>query len=94
MVRHRRPQLRHVGEAGDGGGAGGGDVEDAGVGEGVLKPQSGAPLLRGPHLAARALGAGGVRHRVRLVEDDHALETMPLLLVVAVREPGDDLVEA
>ena len=83
-----------VGEAGHGGGAGGGDVEDAGVGQCVLQAQARPSLLRGPGVAARALGPGGVGHGVRLVEDDDAREGVAVVLVLAAGEPGDDLVEA
>ena len=54
--------------------AGGGDVDDAGLGQSVLQPQAGAALLRGGDGAAAALAAGGVGHGVRLVEDDDAVE--------------------
>ena len=93
LARGPEPEAPGVGEAGDGGGAGGGDVEDAGVGQRVLEAQSRAALLRGPDLAARALGPRRVGHAVRLVEDDHALIAVALVFIVAVREPGDDLVE-
>ena len=82
-----------VGEAGDGGGAGGGDVEDAGAGEGVLEAQSGASLLRGRDLAARAGGAGGVGHGVGFVEYDRPVEGVSAVLVEAAGEPVDDLFE-
>ena len=78
----------------DGGGAGGGDVEDAGVGQRVLQAQTGPSLLRGPGVAARALGPGGVGHGVGLVEDDDAREGVAVVFTAAAGEPGDDLVEA
>ena len=85
-------------EAGNGGGAGGGDVEDARVGERVLEAQPGAALLRGGDRAALAGGARGVGHGVGLVEDDDALEGVASVFVegsvATAGEPGDDLVEA
>src|SRR3546814_3182939 len=62
------------------------DIDDAGIGQGVLEPQIGAALLRERLLAALALTAGGVGHRVRLVEDDHAVEVGA--------QPVDDLLDA
>ena len=82
-----------VGESGDGGGAGRRDVGDARVGERALEAKSGPALLRGGNLAAIALRARRVRHRVRLVEDDDAVEGVAVVLVERVREPADDLVE-
>ena len=88
-------QAGRVGEAVHGRGAGGAGVEDAGVGQGVLQAQAGESLLRGLRLAALLRGvAGGVRHRVRLVEDDDAVEGVAVLDRVAAGEPGEDLVEA
>ena len=52
------------------------------------------PCCDGFHFPARALRPRRVGHRVRLVEDDHALPGVTLVLVLAVREPGHDLVEA
>ena len=88
------PEAPRIGEAGDGGGAGSRDVEDAGVRQRVLQPEAGASLLRGLRLPALALRPGRIGHRVGLVEDDHARERVALVFVLAVREPGDDLVEA
>ena len=75
------PEPAGIGEARDGGGAGRRDVRDGRVRQRVLKPQSGAALLGRFHLAAIALGACGVRHRVRLVEDDDALVGVAVVLV-------------
>jgi hypothetical protein len=54
--------------------SGRGDVDDACVGQRVLQPQTGAALFRRLGLAALAAAAGGVRHGMRLVEDDNAVE--------------------
>src|SRR3546814_12578351 len=51
----------------------------------MLEPQSGASLLRRLLVAAPALTARGIGHRVRLVEDDHPVEIMA--------EPFDDLLD-
>ena len=72
---------------------GGRDVENAGVGQRVLKPESGPSLGRGLDLPARSLGAGRVGHGVGLVEHDHALEGVTLVFFRSPREPGDDLLE-
>ena len=82
-----------IGQSGHGGGAGGGDVGDARVGQCVLEPQPGAALLRRLGLAALGLGAGGVGHRMRLVEHHDPVEAVAVLLVERAGEPLDDLVE-
>ena len=82
-----------VGEAGDGGGPGCRDIGYAGVGQRVLEPQAGAALLGRLDLAAIALGAGGVRHRVCLVEHDHPVEGVAVVLLHAAGQPFHDLVE-
>ena len=75
LPRAPEPQPHGVGEVRDVGSPRGRDVEDAGAGQGVLQAQPGDALLRGRGAAPRAVrGAGGVCHRVRLVEGDHALE--------------------
>ena len=63
-----------IGEIMNGGGARRRDIDDAGVGQGVLEAQPGAALLRGGLVAALAFAAGGVLHRVAFVENDHAVE--------------------
>ena len=68
---------RRIGEIGNRRRARRRDIEDAGVGQGVLQPQAGASLLRGGLLAALALIADGVRQRVGLVENDDAVECPP-----------------
>ena len=75
-----------VGEIVDGGGAGRGDIDDAGVRQGVLEPQARAALLRGGLVAAFALAADGVLHGVALVENDHSVEVGA--------QPFDDLPDA
>ena len=82
-----------VGEALDGARAGSRHVENAGVGQGVLEADAGAPLLARGDGAAVAASAGGVGHRVGLVEDDDAVEGVAFGLGVAAGEPVDDLVE-
>ena len=75
-----------VGEVVDRGGAGRGDVDHAGVRQGVLEPQARAALLRGGLVAAFALAANRVLHGVALVEDDHSVEVGA--------QPFDDLPDA
>ena len=70
-----------IGEAGDGGGAGGRDIGDARIGQRILKPQAGAALLGRLDLAAVALRPGGIGHGMRLVEDHRAVEGMAVILV-------------
>ena len=57
--------------------AGGRDVEDARVRQRVLQAQARAALLGGRLVAALALLAGGVLHRMALVEHDHSVEVAP-----------------
>ena len=83
-----------IGKTGHGGSPGGGDIEDTGIGQGVLQTQSGASLLRGRRIAARSLGPGGVGHGVGLVEHDDAAIRMAGVLIHAIGEPADDLFEA
>ena len=45
-------EAARIGQAGHRGGPGGGDIEDTGIGQGVLQTQSGAALLRGRCIAA------------------------------------------
>ena len=70
-----------IGEAGDGGGAGGRDIGDARVRQRVLEPEPGAALLGRLDLAAVALRPGGIGHGMRLVEDHRAVEGMAVILV-------------
>ena len=92
----RAPQAEAlgVGQAGDGGGAGGGDVEHAGVRQGVLQPQSRPALLGRGDLAAAALRAHGVGQGVAFVEHDDAGKGGAAIVAEAAGEPRDDLVEA
>ena len=75
------PEPAGIGEAGDGGGAGGRDIGDARIGQRILKPQAGAALLGRLDLAAVALRPGGIGHGMRLVEDHRAVEGMAVILV-------------
>jgi hypothetical protein len=61
-------------------------VHHAGIWQRVLQAQARPALLRGRLLAAFAIGAGGVLHRVRLVENDRSVEVTP--------QPIDDLADA
>ena len=70
-----------IGEAGDGGGAGGRDIGDTRVRQRVLEPEARAALLGRLDLAAVALGPGGIGHGMRLVEDHRAVEGMAVILV-------------
>ncbi len=88
-----QPQPLGVGESRHGGGAGGRDIDDAGVGQRALEPQSRAALLRRRDLAAGAPGTGGVGHRVRLVEHDHPVEGVAVILVERTGEPAHDLLQ-
>ena len=56
-------------------------------GKRVLEPQAGPSLLGRLDLAALALRAGGVRHGVGFVEDDHAVEGVAVVLVQRPGEP-------
>ena len=80
------PEPLGVGEIVDGRGPGGGDVDHAGVGQRMLKPEARASLLRRGLVAALALAADGVLHGVALVENDHSVE--------AGAQPFDDLPDA
>ena len=63
-----------IGEIMNRGGAGRRDIDDARVRQGMLKAKSGTALLRRGLVAAFALAAGRVLHRVALVEDDDTVE--------------------
>ncbi len=67
-------QSLRIGEIVDRGGAGGRDIDHAGIRKRVLKAQAGAALLRGGDVTALSLAASGVLHRMRLVEDHHSIE--------------------
>jgi hypothetical protein len=66
-------------------GAGGGNVDDAGLRQGMLEAQSGKALLRGRLLAAGAGASCGIGHGVGFIEQDHAVEIGA--------EPVEDLLE-
>ena len=75
-----------IGEIVDRGGAGRGDIDHAGIRQGVLEPQARAALLRGGLVAALAFAADRVLHGVALVENDHSVEVGA--------QPFDDLPDA
>jgi len=56
------------------GGAGRGNIDNAGVGQGVLKAQSGAALLRGGDVATLALSPASILHGVAFVENHDPVE--------------------
>ena len=66
--------------------AGGGDINNARIGQRMLQAQARAALLRRRLIAALALAAGGVRHGVAFVEHDDSVEVRP--------QPIDDLADA
>ena len=74
-----------IGEIVHRGRAGRRHVDDAGIGQRVLQAQSRAALLRRRLVAALALAAGGVRHRMAFVEHDDAIEIRS--------QPVDDLLD-
>ena len=75
-----------VGEVVDRRGAGRRDIDDAGVRQRVLEPQTRAALLRSGNVAAFSLAATGVLHCVRLVENQDSVEVGA--------QPFDDLPDA
>ncbi len=75
-----------IGEIVDRGRAGRGDVEHAGIRQGVLQAQARSSLLGGRLVATFALAAGGVLHGVAFVEDDDPVEVGA--------QPIDDLADA
>ncbi len=74
-----------VGEIVHGGGAGGRDVDDAGVGQACCRRSPARPCCDGRLLAALALAAGGIRHGMAFVEHDHSIEVRA--------QPIDDLLD-
>ena len=70
----------------DGGGASRRDIDDAGVGQRVLKPQARTSLLRGGDITAFTFSATGILHGMALVEDNGSIEIGP--------QPFDDLLDA
>ena len=80
-----KAETLRIGEIVHGRGAGRRDIDDARLRQRMLKPQARAALLRRRLVAALALLAGGVRHGVRLVEQDHAVEIRS--------QPVEDLLE-
>ena len=85
IVATPQTEALRVGKVLDRGGAGGGDIDDAGIGQGVLQAKPRAPLLRGRDIAPFSLAAASVLHRVRLVENDHSVEIGA--------QPFDDLLD-
>ena len=69
-----KAEALRIGEIVHGRGAGRRDIDDARLRQRMLKAQARAALLRRRLVAAIAFFAGGVRHGVRLVEQDHAVE--------------------
>ena len=70
---------------------GGRDVEHPRIRECVLQPQPSAALPGRRDVASCALGTGGIRHDVSLVEDDHAGERVTGFLIQSTGEPTYDL---
>src|SRR6267142_5247794 len=75
-----------IGEIVHCGGAGRGDINHAGIRQGVLEPQASTTLLRGRLVTSLTLAANRVLHGVALVENDHSVE--------AGAQPFDDLPDA
>ena len=69
-----KPKALRIGKVLYAGGARRRDIDDRAPAESMLQSQSGPALLRRRFVAALAFLARGVRHRVRLVEQDHAVE--------------------
>ena len=82
-----------VGETRHRGRAGRRDVGDPRIRQCVLQTQPGPSLLGGLGLAALGLRAGGVGHRMRLVEHHDPVEAVAVLLVERARQPFDDLLQ-
>ena len=75
----------------DRGGAGRRDIEYARIRERMLQSQARAALLGRGLVAALALAAGGVLHRVRLVEHDDAVETCPGDQLLPLKRDFDEI---
>ncbi len=80
-ARHKRkvlaapePETLGVGEVMNCGGSGRRDIDDARVRQGMLKAKPGAALLRRGLVAAVALAACGILHRVALIENDDTIK--------------------
>lgn len=86
VARAPQAETGRVGEVGNLGRARGRDVDDARVGQAVLEVEPCFALLRRLHVAPVGRATGSVRHSVRLIERDHAVEV--------VTQPLHDLVEA
>ena len=91
LVGAPEPKALGVGQSRQGRGAGGGHIQNARVRQRILEAQPRAALPGGGDITARTLGAGRVRHRVGLVEDDDAGKRVAVLLVQAAGQPLDDL---
>ena len=81
-----KPEPLRVGEVVDGRRARGRDIDYAGIRQLVLQAQTRPALLRGHGIAPLTIAAGGIRHCMAFVEEDHPVEIRP--------EPVDDLVDA
>ena len=75
-----------IGEIVDGCGAGRRDIDHAGVGQRVLKPQARTSLLRGGDITAFTFSATGILHGMALVEYNGSIEIGA--------QPFDDLLDA
>lgn len=84
-ARSPETETRSVAEIGGVGGAGRGQIEDAGTRKRVLEADAGQPLLGSLRRAELCLGAGGVGECMGLVDDDDAVEILA--------EPVEDLLE-
>ena len=93
LVGPPEPEPACVGQAREGRGAGGGHVHHAGVGQGVLQPQTGAALPGRRDIAPCTLGTGRIGHRVGLVEDDDAGKGMAAGFIQCACKPLHDLLQ-
>ena len=69
-----QPEALGIGQIVNRGRTGRRDVDDARIRQRMLQAKPGPALLRGGHVATFTFPARGILHRVRLVEDNHAVE--------------------